>query len=174
MSTLILRPNAVGDETNIPTQVPDSTYHWDKVGEVTADGNTTYVGSLNASAYLRDLYNLPNHSAESGVINSVTITANCYMDTAGCKWKPSLKTGGTAYDGTEITSPLYAFSASSQVWTINPKTGIAWTWTDIDALQVGISEASPVSGVTYCTQLYVTIDYTLPSVSGAGFLLRMI
>jgi hypothetical protein len=174
MSTLILRPNAAGDETLITSQYPNSTAHWDKVDEVTADDAATYVQSgYYIGSYQRDLYNLPNHDSESGVINSITITFRVRLNTDG-KCKPSLKTGGTAYDGTEITT-VALWTTYTQAWTTNPKTGIAWTWADIDGLQIGISLFAPASAnVTFCTQLYVTVDYTPPSLTGASFLLRMI
>ena len=43
MAIETLRPNAAGDETNIPIQVPSSGEHWDKIDEETSDEDSTYV-----------------------------------------------------------------------------------------------------------------------------------
>ncbi len=69
--TETFRPNAAGDDTSIVSQYPDSGAHWDKVDEVTSDNYTTYV-STNSTTYQRDLFNIPDHSTGSGVIDSVT------------------------------------------------------------------------------------------------------
>lgn len=76
MATEILRPDAAGDETNISSQYPDSTYHWDKVDEVNADDGTTEVYSRKYNSYLRDLYNLPA-PAGSGTISKITVYVRC-------------------------------------------------------------------------------------------------
>jgi hypothetical protein len=81
MATEILRPDAAGDETNIGGQYPNSTYHWDKVDEVSADNGSTFVYSSNA-AYIRDLYALPA-PAGSGVIAKITVYVRCYHTDAG-------------------------------------------------------------------------------------------
>ncbi len=70
--TETLRPNAVGDATNISSQEPSSGPHWDKVDETTADDLSTYVYTTSTS-YEQDLYHIPDHSSGSGTINSVTV-----------------------------------------------------------------------------------------------------
>ena len=40
-----LRPNAPGTYTQVPSQIPDSGAHWDKVDEAVVDYNTTVVFS---------------------------------------------------------------------------------------------------------------------------------
>jgi len=76
-----LRPNAAGDETNITYQYPNSTYHWDKVDEASADDGTTELHEYGSS-YLRDLYNLPASSG-SGTINKITVYVRCFGEEGG-------------------------------------------------------------------------------------------
>jgi hypothetical protein len=74
-----LRPNAAGDETNIPTQYPATGYHWDKVDDVTSDDGSTFIVT-GLKSYKRDLYNLPAHSG-SGTINKITVYVRCTLET---------------------------------------------------------------------------------------------
>jgi hypothetical protein len=166
MSIETLRPNAAGDETSIASQYPASTYHWDKVDEETADDNTTYVYTT-ATSYQRDLYNLPAHSVGSGTINSITIyfriaiSNSLYIVYA----KPSQKSGATVTDGTEVTrtsAGATTYLTYSQTYTTNPATGVAYTWDEIDALEIGLQlHSNNSSGSGRCTQVYVEVDYTV-------------
>jgi len=158
MATEILRPNAAGDETSIPKQYPDSTFHWDKVDEETTDEFGTYLLTWT-EAWLRDLYNLPAHSEGSGTINSIKIYFRArYTDTGGYA-KPSLKSDSTVTDGTEVEL-IDGWVTYSQQWNTNPADSEAWEWADIDALQIGVSLNKKPLGDAVCTQLYVEVDYT--------------
>lgn len=155
MGTETLRPNAVGDVTQCGLY--DSA-NWQAVCDVSSDGDATYVWS-DAGGY--DLYNLPNHTTGNGTINHVKVYAHCkYYPTSGCYVRTKIKTGGTEYQG-DLTALTAAYAYYSTQYNINPKTGVAWTWDDIDALQIGvylIGDEEVTAG--WCTQVYVEIDYT--------------
>jgi hypothetical protein len=162
MATETLRPNAAGDETAIGYQSPGTGAHWDKVDEAVADDFTSEVYEPD-NTWVRDLYNLPAHSVGSGTINSVTIYMRALSTAkATARAKISLKTGGTTVDGATETfaadSTWYNFS---KAWATNPVAGGAWTWAQIDALQIGASIRG-LDGEYSCdvTQIYVVIDYT--------------
>lgn len=168
MATETLRPNAAGDETAIANQSPESDYHWDKVDEITQDGNTTAVRD-GTGAPKRDLYNIPNHTTGSGTINFITIYICCKAldaDYAG-QVKPSLKSNSTVTDGDGIT-PTASYVTYSQQWNTNPADSAAWEWADIDALQIGVLLYSHVSGIDYCTQVYVVVNYTVTTEQAVG------
>ena len=159
MATETLRPNAAGDETAIPTQYQDSTYHWDKVDEVEADDDTTYVSDADSEAWLRDLYNLPAHSVGSGTISKITIRLRIYCKLVFDKnVKACLKTGGTVYESENLPRAAFYWMSVSWEQATNPKTGVAWTWDDIDALQVGATIYSE-EGYVRVTQIYVEVEY---------------
>ena len=166
MATETLRPNDAGDLTQISNQYPDSGEHWDKVDEETPDTITYVKGESDGTYY--DLYNLPAHSVGRGTINFIKVYSRAKADTTPDQYthRIHIKTGGTIYDGAQVLVTTSWVTYSDQ-WNTNPKTEVAWTWDDIDALQIGISlryeSSSPlVYPKTSCTQVYVEVDYTPP------------
>ncbi len=156
---LTLRPNAAGAETALSKNGTGGE-NWDRVDEVTPDETTTYVYN-SSSAYKRDLYNIPNHTSQSGPISSVRVYVRCKNDSGGTNgwWKSSLKSGATVSDGTE-NGPSESWYTTSYAWSVDPADGLAWTWADIDALQIGVSLSSTgIEGDCYCTQVYVEVTY---------------
>lgn len=167
MAVLTLRPNAPGDTTQtfIGGTSPAAT-HWESVCEVIPDEEVTYI-YITIGFYYAE-FNLPNHTTEIDTIVSVKVVIRCRYEeegksgSAGCR----IKTGGVGYN----KSPNGGLSANyvnySYEWTTNPRTGLPWTWDDIDALQAGVylSATTPVNWPR-CTQLYVEVEYGAPTVS---------
>lgn len=160
----VLRPNAQGDECEIEYQVgascPD---HYLNVDEIVAD-TTTRVGSKSYSAYQRDLYNIETHSIGSGVINFIKVYARCisFGSPDQNSLKIGMKTGGTLYEGDEEQLEDDVWINYFKQWDTNLQAERAWSWDDIDALQIGISLRAS-SGLQYysdCTQVWVVVDYT--------------
>lgn len=83
----------------------------------------------------------------------------------------TIKTGGTIYYSGNLTTARETWEDKSYEWSTNPKTGLAWTWSDIDDLQIGI-ECSYI--LTYCTQLYVVVDYEAKSISKVRIYIKTI
>jgi len=158
MATEILRPNAAGDECSISGQIGAACpNHYQNVDEAVADDATTVVATA-ATSYERDLYNLPSHSVGSGTINHITIYFRCAGYSVAAA-KPSMKNGTTVTDGTEVATTTSWVTYSEQFST-NPDTGSAWTWDDIDDLQIGVSLKKTSTDQANCTQVYVEVDYT--------------
>lgn len=153
-----LRPNGIGDETSIPYQEPSSGAHWEKVDEASADENATYIRS-DTTEHARDLFILPAHSVGSGTINSVTIYYRMRCWSGAAYGKPSQKSGITVTDGGEQSFPA-SFATKSQTYTENPATSSAYTWGEIDDLQIGVT-LKQLTNSALCTQVYVEVDYTL-------------
>ncbi len=163
MATEILRPNGVGSETTLPWVVPNvGADHWQNVDEVTPDEDSTFVARGSASAaWNRDLYALPASSG-SGAINNITVYARVKCDgtPAQTNLVISCRTYSTTYEDVEKTT-TDAYANYSKVWTTNPNTGSAWTWDEIDALEIGIKlRRGATTYGTKCTQVYVEVDYT--------------
>ena len=160
MATEILRPNGAGNETSIASQYPDSTYHWDKVDEVSPDEDTTYVYTSN-NGYQQDLYALDNPSSydPGDTITNVRVTARCKEITSGGKIKLSIRTNSTDYLGSEqvITD---AYVDYTEDWSLNPNTGLTWTNLEIETLEAGVSVTNDDGNASHSTQVFVTLTYT--------------
>ena len=161
--TIVLRPNAAGDLTQISYQIPGSGAHWDKVDEVTADGDSTYV-SNSSSTYLYDLYNIQDSGLSAVHINGVAVFVLCKAINYPnwCSVRPVLKTnGGIAY-GEETVFNNNRWVMRVTAWNLNPVTGVAWTIVEINALQIGLGmhRAPEYSDTVQCTQVYVLVNYT--------------
>jgi len=164
-ATEILRPDAPGSETNIEQQRPESGAHWDKVDEADPHDDTATAVFQGDSVFRRDLYNLQSHVG-MGSITQVTVYAlvkTLAATPTQTSLKLAIKSGATVAESDERMITPY-FVSYFHSWPSSPQSGVAWTWSEIDLLQAGISlrcarEANPTIK-TYCTQVYVEVDYT--------------
>jgi len=167
--TEIFRPNAAGDKTNISDQYPATGEHWDKVYEETSDGDSTYVSSDN-TAWQEDLYNITDHSTltAAGIINYVEVYIVCRATSSSTQTSAyiHIKTNGVEYNGA-AENMTTSYATYSYQWDINPQTGEAWTWDEIDALQIGVGLRQPTGAQsTRCTQVYVEVGFEAPPLTG--------
>jgi len=164
--TVTLRPDGPDDETNLTIGGSSpAPSNWESVDEETPDEDSTYVYH-DGTDYLRDLYNIVDHSLGSGKINSVTVHARCNSRKTPeqASLKIVLKSGTTTEESVEKTLTK-DYSNYSNTWTTNPDTGSAFTWGEVDSLQVGVSLREDKAGTgdySGCTQVWVDVDYTPP------------
>jgi hypothetical protein len=160
------------------------TFEWDA-----SDGwepNIAHVaGNFYAIAYRRGVSNLGYlitvEIATDGQITNSIIDTLQFETTYGFTPKLILvsgtpgnvyaraaaKTHGTVYTGSEESNATDTFVLKSYPWTTNPNTGQAWTWSEIDALQVGIElKADSLDDGAVCTQVYLVVNYTAYSSPG--------
>ena len=78
--------------------------------------------------------------------------------------KIAIKSGSTVAESVGKSLAEYdTWETISQEWTVNPADSESWEWTDIDALQIGVSLSMPEGyASSRCTQVYVEVDYTPP------------
>jgi hypothetical protein len=159
MSQLILRPNANGSTIQL-SKYPIISSNYQCVDEATSDGDSSYVYS-SAGGY--DFYGVPNHSTETGVIDSVKVYVVARKTAIGdtVRSYPGVYTHSTAYWG-DYKNLGTSYSENSYTWTTNPNTGSAWTWSEIDSMEIGVklSTDNPGVNVPRCTQVWVEVDYT--------------
>lgn len=163
MAQLILRPNQNGDLIEL-TRGGAGSYNYDQVDEVTADDGTTfnYIGGGTSRT---DRYYLPDHTTESGDITSVVLRTRMQKsgNYNGCSGTPQIKTGGTVYNGTGRALVYNVWTDYDDTWALNPKTGVAWTWSDIDAIQIGVNLYDQyASHAPRITQIYLIVNYSPP------------
>jgi len=162
MAKETLRPEADGDLTNL-TPV-GAANNWECVKDVTPDDDTTHVETNNTGAYVKDLYQIKNHTLAEGTPQRVEITYRIYN-----KGYVIIKPDTTEYEG-EVKEPS-GWGTYKTVWNQNPETQAPWTWADIDKLQVGIALMATLTeqkGVLLakCTQVYGDVITTvIPTVT---------
>ena len=167
MSTLILRPNAASSTTQ--SRQGGTNYNYEAIDETTlSETDYCWVSGSGSSQTSEDIYGFPDHSSETGTINSVTVKAYCKKvikgtDANNVTIRPLVSIGGTSYYGAaqNLTTSTALYSKS---WTTNPATSSAWSWTNIDNLLAGDELTSHYTDKnnnvsSYCYQLWVEVDY---------------
>ena len=166
---LILRPNAAGDLTQL-CQTPSSGYHWDKVDEAVADDSDTYVYTTISWGEMKsDLYNLRNRDPlkEEGTISKIKVFIRVDGGAVPDHAYELIKIGGNVYYHIEdMHEHWWNFFYE---WTLNPATSLAWTWDDINNLQIGVKLQANCSPQSSCTMVSLQITYdSVPFVSNVA------
>lgn len=167
MSTLTLRPNGIGDETNLSAYPGSGESNYEDVDEATSDDDTTYVYLTNAG-FLGDLYATEDPPVGiSGTINSVTVYANAraaYDPPSQASLRIRQKNGATLNESEDITV-TGTYTLYSKTWATN-SSGDPWTWDDITNLQIGVALQYSYYDIildyyydTRATQVYAVVDY---------------
>jgi hypothetical protein len=158
-TTEILRPNAAGSYSECTCSGDSPNYKC--VDEAVEDGSSTYVYSSDGAALL-DTYHIQNRSEATGTINSVTVHARARAEGVDdMRMQIVNRTHSTTYYGSEIALTGNAgWHNYSENWTTNPYTGAAWTWSEIQYLQIGIKLYDDGDGYPDCTQVYAEVNYT--------------
>jgi len=125
--------------------------NWTCVSEVTADEAGTFVQGAGGS-FLRDTYATQNSSVGSGTIDSVVFHARCFGSEATNQAQITFKTWFITWVGPTISLTPTWTTYSLNVVT-NPFTGTAWSWSEIDALEIGIS----IKKSGKCTQVWAEV-----------------
>lgn len=162
MAILTLRPNGAGNQQNWNAEGGDYT----RVDETSSDGDTTRLYSPTDNVVAT--FAMEDHTSESGTINSVTV----YIYTRGLDpisntVQLAVRTGGTDYFSSTQTYNNTSYHNELNVWTTNPNTSAAWTWSEIDALEAGMKRIG--GGGQAVTQVWVEVDYNTASVEQEGF-----
>jgi len=158
-TTFTIRPNANGDVIQLTTECANA---YQCVDEAVHDGFVT----INYQSFVGikyDLYELDDHTTETGTINKVIVYAYIrpVLSCPNCWAKTVIKTHGTEYRGSQETEEHTSWNLISTTYTINPNTIAAWTWAEIDSLQAGIELYSD-GVINTVTQVYVVVYYDAP------------
>jgi hypothetical protein len=157
--TETLRPNASGTYTQCAGFGDSPNYRC--VDDVTPDENATYVWPGMFGLRI-DTYATEDSSVGTGIINSVTLyfrarlAGSCPTHTANTQ----LLTHSTLYAGTSETL-TGSYADYSTVYTTNPNTGSAWTWTEVNDMEIGIGITGCSPGnEPFVTQVWAVVDYS--------------
>jgi len=153
------RPNAVGDKEELSAYHPTDPApdNYECVDDATYNDGYDFVFTVRNNAQ-EDLYGIPNHTTEAGTITKVSIFYRTKGEPDSAPEAAAyIKTGGSEFQET-LHDVAPQWTTYSYDWNINPDTAAAWTWADIDALQIGV-QLKNTTGYIYCTQVYATVSY---------------
>jgi hypothetical protein len=158
---LTLRPNGVGHVTFL--SVSGATDNYEAVDEVTYD-TSTYVYRIQSGAYWGvDYYQTENAPAiSSSTINSVTIKFRGIKNAGlGVEGRTQIYTYSQYINGDATTLGSSYANVYSQEYLTNPYTGEAWTWTEINDMEIGVGlKGFMVADEGRVTQLWAEVNYT--------------
>lgn len=168
MSTLTLRPmgqGVINSTTYGTTYCANWSTAWEQVDEETCD-DLSYFSVSQQGGYAQDAYKsftLSNPSL-SGTITNVTIYVRCAgHNTYSCYAKTLIYIGSTSYEGSiyylNVDANYHDISTS---YNTNPNTGVAWTWTDINNLEIGVHMRCTNTVDTRCSWVYAVVTYNAP------------
>jgi hypothetical protein len=156
--SLILRPIAAGTTTGLSVNTGSN---YAAVDEASSDSDTTYVYRTSSTAAF-DTYTAAGTTLSGLTIQSITvhIVAKDQSNTYGCYARPYIRIGSTGYSPSSYNSLTTSYVEYTNTWTVNPNTSTAWTWANINSLEIGVQMYS-YSGSYYarCTQVWVEITY---------------
>jgi len=156
----IIRPN--NSNESVLHRFPNTAPSYDKIYEVIADEDTTYVFRSGFTNGTRDVYTWGDMVAVPGRILKITHTVRARKTTtAACTIQSLLKKAlPLAYIITDMSSSLTTSYANYSLdYILNPFTGLGWTITDINAILAGLRVVIPVNGELRVTQTYITVYY---------------
>jgi len=157
-ATLTLKPNVAGTDQAWATFGSGSA-HWDR----TSDVNDATGVQVTGSTTLKETENLQDTS-QTGTINSVTAYIRAKVSGGGGTVEKACilwRTYSTDHESADFDISRTAFADYSQTRTMNPNTGVAWTWAEINALQIG-SRATTLgsSEAIQVSEFWIVVDYT--------------
>ena len=154
--TLTLRPNGTGNMTEL-TRTGSCAANWDCVAEAASDDATTTV-STTSSSTKEDLYTAENSGLSSGTIDSVVIFVRVRATGSASNRRAHtmLRLSGGTYSGSDVDIDSYSsFTNLSTRYSTNPNSGAVWTWTAIDAMEIGVG----LKKASSCTQVWAVVYY---------------
>ncbi|MBS3171993.1 hypothetical protein J4438_00210 [Candidatus Woesearchaeota archaeon] len=160
--TATLRPDAAGDFTELTTQYPSSTSHYDKVDEVTADGDTTYVSST-----ADNVYSLIRENSVNSSELLATPVATYQTDTYFRSTRPSDNSAWTIsdVDDLQIGVRLVGVATVNDVYNLSASNIPVGSTINNVTVYTRYLIRDLVADVIRVTQVYAVVEYTSPFVS---------
>lgn len=155
--TIILRPN--GDTYHLDLrEYGFGSAHYSKVYENVSDGDSTYVYEDEVYGEY-DLYEFEN-AIGTGNITSVTVFMECKKESSyasDASVSAVIRTHSSTYNSSyeDVTTSYIDYNGT---FPINPYTGNAWTWSEIDDIQAGPRIYRPGSSDLRCTQVWIEVE----------------
>jgi hypothetical protein len=155
---IILRPTGDGSVKGLI--VSGAINNWEAVDEIVNDEDSTRVYT-SSSSYMYDLYETENAPIFiTGEISKVTVYYRVRsIVSSGDNARAYIKVDGVPNYGND-QSLGNSYTTYSHEWLTNPVSGQEWTWTDINAMEIGVGLKS-ADDTCRATQVYAIVSYKM-------------
>ncbi|HAK61241.1 MAG TPA: hypothetical protein DCO77_12825 [Nitrospiraceae bacterium] len=143
---------------------------WEAVDETSSDGNTTRIEINDEDTPA--LFDYDFTGDKSGTIErvSVVVRARKTIRRRTQRIQGIVRVNGTDYPDSWQSVSYWSYNTHTFTWSLNPETGLAWTWPNIKSSGVGSLESFGVqmsynarnSNVLRVTQVYLVIVVSTP------------
>lgn len=173
-STVDFDPNAEGHELDWTAKGAGDHYVEVDDGNGTHDDDTSYVSVTSGNQ--EDYWNLVDHTSESGTITNVRLSLRVKHDggAGGEEFAFALANQWNAeYVGTDVATDT-TWTTYTEDHATHPVDSVAWNWTAIDNLQLGIKSRAigGYTGTGMCTSGWITVTYTAGAAASLTVTLR--
>jgi hypothetical protein len=155
-----LRPDAAGYVTNLR---PSAGANYSCAGD---NSDASYVYNVGTT-YKADSYECADLPGDA-IINSVTINIRFLTTSAfsQASAKPSFYINSVSYNGTEQTTNNTSFVNKSQIYATSPATGLAWTVSEINNMQIGVwLKSQDPAESNHCAEVWLTVNASFVTAS---------
>lgn len=157
-AVVTIRPNGNGSSSENANTGCSS--HWQCVDESSADGDASFVNGGIYYTWTTDTYQATDPSV-TGTIDSFKVFMRV-RDVPGDPGDRHLRTviriGSTNYQGSIVdVGGITSYTNYSTTYINNPATSSAWTWSEINSLQIGVSI---LDDDVWVTQVWAEVYYS--------------
>jgi len=125
---------AIGNDSVSWTALTGS--NWQMISEVQMDGDTSYNSTSTAGN--EDRFNFQALTAALDTIYALQVTGAYRKDDGGTRTiQQALKSGSTEVYGATFSLPDTNYSYFTDLFVLNPATGLNWVLTDVNAIKAG-------------------------------------
>lgn len=169
ISAVALKPAVTNTDETLTVSGTGNNSGWNaEGGDYTRlqsdDGGTTRRYTPTALAEEMVLVTDPTLTFAGATINWLKVYAKFEsQDPVENTFQIGVRVGSTNYYGEVLSnSDDNVYRLFAEVWDVSPATGVAWTETELDALQIGARKINTAGGAL--TYMYAVVNYT----AGAG------
>jgi hypothetical protein len=140
--------------------VSGAATNWQAV-YVPGDSKYVYIiwQSESPGTWYKDTYTIQVSDYQSGTINSVTMYYRVALSDTADKAHRVIRIGSNNYNGDDKNQT--GFHTYSDILTVSPATGLAWTWSEINSMQVGVEmQGNSALFIERCSYIYIVVNVT--------------
>ncbi len=166
-STLVPSPNYQHWANSVvPSGTPFANRHT-LVDEVVTDEDTSFF-QCSTTTHSFEFFGMSATGVSEGTITNVRVTFRCKHIT-GYGYSRAIIGTNTDFSYGDTKNSTTSYQTFTQDWTTNPRTGVAWVWSDFTNYYFGIEGwSSSTKSNNRCTQFFIEITYSEPS-AGKSF-----